>query len=178
MDDRLIGVDVGGTKVSVAVFADGELSEPHVEPTERSSPDALLDQLVRLISAAAGDDGHVAVGLGVPSVVDWETGRVRSSVNIPLADVPLREIHELASRPRRRAAARAAASLPLCRPRPAPSVPAADSTAAWPVRSVVPERFRGGCPFGAPPPARGLSRTVLSAAPRLPEAAWPAPHPP
>jgi len=92
MDDRLIGVDVGGTKVSVAVFANGELSEPHVEPTERSSPDALLDQLVRLISAAAGDDGHVAVGLGVPSVVDWETGRVRSSVNIPLADVPLRDV--------------------------------------------------------------------------------------
>ena len=82
MDDRLIGVDVGGTKVSVAVFADGELSEPHVEPTERSSPDALLDQLVRLISAAAGDDGHVAVGLGVPSVVDWETGRV------PLEEYP------------------------------------------------------------------------------------------
>jgi glucokinase len=92
MDDRLIGVDVGGTKVSVAVFADGELSEPHVEPTERSGADALLDQLVRLIGAAAGDNGHAAVGLGVPSVVDWESGRVRSSVNIPLTDVPLRDV--------------------------------------------------------------------------------------
>ena len=93
MDDRLIGVDVGGTKVSVAVFANGELSEPHVEPTERSGTDALLDQLVRVIGeAAGGEDGAVAVGLGVPSVVDWESGRVRSSVNIPLADVPLRDV--------------------------------------------------------------------------------------
>jgi glucokinase len=92
MDDRLIGVDVGGTKVSVAVLAGGELSEPRVEPTERSDADALLDQLVRLIGAAAGDADHVAVGLGVPSVVDWESGRVRSSVNIPLTDVPLRDV--------------------------------------------------------------------------------------
>ena len=33
-----------------------------------------------------------AVGIGVPSVVEFETGRVVSSVNIPLADVPLREV--------------------------------------------------------------------------------------
>ena len=28
----------------------------------------------------------------MPSVVDWETGRIRSSVNIPLHDVPLRDV--------------------------------------------------------------------------------------
>jgi glucokinase len=33
-----------------------------------------------------------AVGVAVPSVVDWKTGRVRASVNIPLADVPLRRV--------------------------------------------------------------------------------------
>ena len=32
------------------------------------------------------------VGIGVPSVVEFETGRVVSSVNLPLADVPLREV--------------------------------------------------------------------------------------
>jgi glucokinase len=92
MTDRLIGVDVGGTKVSAAVLVDGELSEPHVEPTELSDSEALLDQLVTAIRGVAGDDGMDAVGLGLPSVIDWETGRVRSSVNIPLADVPLREV--------------------------------------------------------------------------------------
>jgi glucokinase len=92
MDDRLIGVDVGGTKVSVAVLTGSKLSEPRVAPTERSGSDALLDQLVSAVEDAAGDDGVAAVGLGVPSVVDWESGRVRSSVNIPLKDVPLREV--------------------------------------------------------------------------------------
>src|ERR1019366_1469840 len=31
-----------------------------------------------------------AVGIGIPSVVEFATGRVRSSVNIPLQNVPLR----------------------------------------------------------------------------------------
>ena len=41
---------------------------------------------------ALRDDDVRAVGVGVPSVVDFETGRIRSSVNIPLEDVPLREL--------------------------------------------------------------------------------------
>jgi glucokinase len=92
MHDRVIGVDVGGTKVSAAALSGDALSEPHVQPTERSGADALLDQLVSAVEHVAGDEGMAGVGLGVPSVVDWETGLVRSSVNIPLADVPLREV--------------------------------------------------------------------------------------
>lgn len=88
---RLIGVDVGGTKVSVAVLSGGELSEPHIEPTRLESTAALLDQLVEGIRRAQGDEPIDAVGVGVPSVIDWAAGKVRSSVNIPLQDVPLRE---------------------------------------------------------------------------------------
>ncbi|MBV8943605.1 MAG: ROK family protein, partial [Solirubrobacterales bacterium] len=32
------------------------------------------------------------VGIGAPSVVEFETGRIVSSVNVPLKDVPLREV--------------------------------------------------------------------------------------
>ena len=60
--DRVIGVDVGGTKVSVAALTDGELSEPFVEPTDLSSPEALLDQLVAAVQRVGGDDGFAAVG--------------------------------------------------------------------------------------------------------------------
>src|SRR5207302_3743930 len=37
-------------------------------------------------------DDLSAVGIGVPSVVEFDTGRVVSSVNVPLADVPLRQV--------------------------------------------------------------------------------------
>jgi glucokinase len=88
MGERLIGVDVGGTKVSVAVLEDGELSEPVLRPTEQSSSEALVDQLVEAIEDAGPAAG---VGLGVPSVIDFATGTARTSVNIPLQGVPLRQ---------------------------------------------------------------------------------------
>ena len=89
MAERLIGVDVGGTKTAVAVLDGAVMAEPVTQPTDTSSGETLIGQLVDAIGAA-GD--AAAVGIAVPSVVDWETGRIRSSVNIPLQDVPLRDV--------------------------------------------------------------------------------------
>lgn len=89
MADRLIGVDVGGTKVSVAVLEGTTLGEPHIEPTETANSSALVDQLASMIGAAGSAN---AIGIGIPSVVDFATGTARSSVNVPLHDVPLRRI--------------------------------------------------------------------------------------
>src|SRR3954464_1829141 len=87
--DRLIGVDVGGTKVSVAVLEDGVLSEPVLSPTVLSDSGALVEQLAEAIEDAGP---AAAVGIGVPSVIDFQTGTARSSVNIPLQGVPLRQL--------------------------------------------------------------------------------------
>ncbi len=89
MGERLVGIDVGGTKVAVGVLEGNALRDERVEPTELSSEGALLAQLERIIRQAGAAD---AVGVAVPSVVDFATGSIRSSVNIPLADVPLREV--------------------------------------------------------------------------------------
>ena len=91
MSDLFIGIDVGGTKIASATLQDGALSEPELEHTQLDEQDALLDQLVATIERLRSPDAR-AVGIGVPSVVDFATGRIRSSVNIPLADVPLREL--------------------------------------------------------------------------------------
>jgi glucokinase len=89
MAQRFIGVDVGGTKVSVAVLEGSELSEPTLQPTVLDSSEGLIDQLAELITRAGPAD---AVGIGVPSVIDFATGTARHSVNVPLQDVPLRRI--------------------------------------------------------------------------------------
>lgn len=87
----VIGVDLGGTKIAMARLAGRELVGSRMDPTDLSSADALIDQLVGLVDECRGDQLD-AVGIGVPSVVNFETGRVVSSVNIPLVDVPLREV--------------------------------------------------------------------------------------
>jgi len=89
MTQRLIGVDVGGTKIAVALLDGTTLLEPVLQPTDTSSTDALVAQLAGAVRAA-GD--IAAVGVAIPSVVDWKTGRIRYSVNIPLQDVALREV--------------------------------------------------------------------------------------
>jgi glucokinase len=89
MAPRLIGVDVGGTKVSVAAFEDGTLSAPVIAPTVVSSADGLVDQLVAAIGAQGPAD---AVGVGLPSVIDFASGTARTSANIPLQNVPLRHL--------------------------------------------------------------------------------------
>lgn len=83
MATRLIGVDVGGTKVSTAVLRPDGLSEPVLTPTDVSSQDALVEQLAQVITAAAGGEEDCAVGLGVPAVVDFAHGRARSAPNVP-----------------------------------------------------------------------------------------------
>lgn len=92
-----LGVDVGGTKVAAAALEGGEARHAVEHPTRLESPAALLDGVeaaVREVTAAAGKPA--AVGVGVPSQVEWATGTVVASVNIPLAGVPLRA--ELARR--------------------------------------------------------------------------------
>jgi len=90
MDGELIGVDIGGTKVSVAAMRGGELSDAQTTPTEKASSEALIDQVVEAVKQVGPN--AAAVGVGVPSVIDFATGRAKSSVNIPLRDVPLREL--------------------------------------------------------------------------------------
>jgi glucokinase len=91
VSDHFVGVDVGGTKIAVAGLAAGELSESHLLHTELTDQERLVDQIAEAIEHARTPDTR-AVGIGVPSLVEFATGRIASSVNIPLRDVPLREL--------------------------------------------------------------------------------------
>jgi glucokinase len=91
MSDHFVGVDVGGTKIAVAGLQAGELSESNLLHTVLDDQDKLVDQIAGAIEAARTGDTR-AVGIGVPSLVEFASGRIVSSVNIPLRDVPLREV--------------------------------------------------------------------------------------
>ena len=91
MSHHVVGIDVGGTKIAVATLADGDLSDSHLLHTEVSDQGRLVEQLADAIEDARTPDTR-AVGIGVPSLVEFATGRIASSVNIPLEEVPLREL--------------------------------------------------------------------------------------
>jgi glucokinase len=90
--DRFLGVDVGGTKVAVASVTGGRLGRVQEHATELESTEALLAGLERAVREATEVDGPPrAVGVGVPSMIDFASGTVQASVNIPLEGVPLRK---------------------------------------------------------------------------------------
>jgi glucokinase len=88
----VLGVDVGGTKVAVAAVDGVTVRHAVQEPTVIHGTEELLDGLestVRSVIEQAGEPE--AIGVGVPSQIEYATGTVETSVNIPLAGVPLRE---------------------------------------------------------------------------------------
>jgi glucokinase len=88
---QVLGIDVGGTKVEVATVANGRAVEPLKTPTPLSDTAPLIDCIEDLTRQVVDRDGSPeAIGVGVPSQIDFATGTVVSSVNIPLEGVPLR----------------------------------------------------------------------------------------
>jgi glucokinase len=90
---RVIGVDVGGTKILAAVVSrDGSLGARVERPSEHTSQDAFLDELDSMVEELqrAAPDAQ-ALGFGVPSRIDQRAGRALKSVNIPLEGVDLRD---------------------------------------------------------------------------------------
>jgi len=88
---RVIGADVGGTKILAGVVGrEGEIVRRLERPTPLESQDALLAGLAQAVEALLTED-VVAVGFGIPSRVDQRTGRAYGSVNIPLRDLDFRD---------------------------------------------------------------------------------------
>jgi len=112
-EHTVVAVDVGGTKIAAALVTAGlpqardaaagrETREPAaprverrtVDPTVVDSPEACLEAIVGAVAAVLEGTAAEAVGVGMPSRVDFARGRVVESVHLPLADVPLRDLLE------------------------------------------------------------------------------------
>jgi glucokinase len=88
---RVIGVDLGGTKVLAGVVdRDGNVEHRRERPTPVGSQRELLTGLDEAVAELMRDD-IVAIGFGIPSRIDQRTGEIQGSVNIPLADLDLRD---------------------------------------------------------------------------------------
>jgi glucokinase len=89
---QVLGIDVGGTKVEIASVVDGRCMKPQQTPTPLEDSEALIDCIEELARTIIQADGPPeAIGVGVPSQIDFATGTVISSVNIPLEGVALRD---------------------------------------------------------------------------------------
>ena len=104
----IIAVDIGGTKIAAALLrgrlpAPGARSPADVETprvidrltvtTDTSSSQACLEGIISCLADLGHGAGRVeGIGVGVASMVEFAAGRVVYSVNLPLSEVPLRDV--------------------------------------------------------------------------------------
>jgi len=89
---RVIGVDLGGTKILAGIVdREGHVERHREHPTPVASQEELLAGLDQAVEELLDDD-VAAIGFGIPSPIDQREGRAHQAVNIPLdASVPFRD---------------------------------------------------------------------------------------
>ena len=90
-----IGVDIGGTKVAVAIINEkGEIVNRRQAPSEVESAETLFEQVVRLINEELNEHPFSiqemeGIGIGLPGKVDVENGVAVFQNNIPWPNFPI-----------------------------------------------------------------------------------------
>lgn len=94
---RVIGIDLGGTKLAAGVVS-GDLKVHHraKRASHGLAQDALIEVILEVIDELRQQgDGEAeveAIGLGIPSLIDQQTGSAVMSVNLPIANLPIRDL--------------------------------------------------------------------------------------
>ena len=80
-----LGVDLGGTKIEIAVFDEqGREIVRHRAPTPRAGYDVALEEFANLISLAEKEAGaRCTIGIGMPGTIHPRSGRVVNAYNTP-----------------------------------------------------------------------------------------------
>ncbi len=94
-EQKIIGVDLGGTKVLAARICDQHIEEKEkMLISSQGSQEQVIDEIVSTITRIL-DSKVAGIGIGVPSVVDVSNGIVYDVQNIPSwKEVPLKTILE------------------------------------------------------------------------------------
>ena len=93
--DCVIGVDLGGTKVLAgAVDAEHQVHHRAHRTVLGLEQARLLDAIADAVEEvrAAAPNAPEAAGFGIPSLIDQEHGTAVMSVNLPIADMPFRDV--------------------------------------------------------------------------------------
>ncbi|NOY96580.1 MAG: ROK family protein [Chlorobi bacterium] len=89
---EIIGVDIGGTKISAGLIVNEKLVKIETCPTPSEQPKEVVVRAITDVIEKVYDPGISGIGVGVPGLIDQKEKLVIDTVNIPSWDiVPLHE---------------------------------------------------------------------------------------
>ncbi|QCR22264.1 ROK family protein [Pontibacter sp. SGAir0037] len=82
-DNKVIGIDIGGTKVHIGLVQDGKvLEEVRLSTSAHAPQEQIITELINGIEQVM-EPGVAGIGIGVPGLIDEENGVVHNVQNIP-----------------------------------------------------------------------------------------------
>lgn len=92
---KLIGVDIGGTKITAALIENDKIVKEYTCPTPFDKEKLVVVDAISQAIAQVFDAEIRGIGIGVPGLVDLQNNLVLDVVNIPSWDVvPLKQLLE------------------------------------------------------------------------------------
>ena len=92
---KLIGVDIGGTKITAALIEDDKIVNQYTCSTPFDQEKMVVVDAVTQAISQVFDAQIMGIGIGVPGLVDLENNQVLDVTNIPSWDVvPLKQLIE------------------------------------------------------------------------------------
>jgi glucokinase len=91
---KVIGIDLGGTKMlSGAIDENLGVHQPAYDVVENLPQEQIISTIVETVSEIREKVPEVeAVGFGIPCLIDQESGVAMLAVNLPIVDVPFRDL--------------------------------------------------------------------------------------
>ncbi len=94
-----IGVDLGGTNISIGIVDNsGKIKFINTISTNSGQKSKnIIDSIINLINNTIKHSSIVkedinSIGIGIPGIINQETGKIIECINLPLHDVPLAEL--------------------------------------------------------------------------------------
>ncbi len=80
---KTLGIDLGGTKIAIAVIEDGKILELASEATPQDGYQSVLAGISKLATILLETEHDIeGIGLGVPGPVDYDSGNILFAANI------------------------------------------------------------------------------------------------
>lgn len=82
MSNKIIGIDIEGTKTHIGVVQDSKVIEELIFPTSANAPkDQIITEIIQRIKKVS-DSNFSGIGIGAPGLVDEDKGIIYDLWNI------------------------------------------------------------------------------------------------
>ncbi|WP_423129408.1 ROK family protein [Gaoshiqia sp. Z1-71] len=83
-DSKIVGIDIGGTKISIGMIANGEIVDSiKLNTPAEGTQEEVVQHIIEGIESLPCFDEAIGIGVGAPGLIDEEKGIIFSVNNIP-----------------------------------------------------------------------------------------------